>query len=221
MKGSGPGVQTPDGCSVELYRRLPYMDELEEILPLFPNGSVLEFGCGNGRLCGRLVGAGFAVTGVDNSQAMIDLLPSGVVGVCSNIEALHLPETFDTILLASHLVNHPDACVRHAFLACARRHLRVGGRLFVQRHDSKWLLNAEVGELGTIASIAVSIEAIARVGKEVSMTLCYRHNRDEWRQYFCTLALEESEIEVPLEACGFSNFTWHGKRRKWVAALAC
>jgi SAM-dependent methyltransferase len=135
MSGSGPGVQTQDGCSVELYRQLPYAGELEEILPLFPKRSVLELGCGTGRLCAQLVEAGFTVTGVDNSQAMIDLLPKGVVGVCGDIETLRLPETFDSVLLASHMVNHPDTNTQQAFLSCARRHLLVGGHLFVQRHD--------------------------------------------------------------------------------------
>jgi SAM-dependent methyltransferase len=221
MSGSGPGVQTQDGCSVELYRQLPYAGELEEVLPFFPSGSVLELGCGTGRLCGRLLGAGFAVTGVDNSRAMIDLLPKGVSGVWSDIEALRLPETFGTVLLASQLVNHPDASTRLAFLSCARRHLRFGGHVFVQRHDPEWLMTAAVGELGAINSIALSIEAVSRVENLISMTLCYRRDGDEWRHSFSTLALEESEIEVALETTGFSNFTWHGKRRKWIAALAC
>jgi SAM-dependent methyltransferase len=221
MSGSGPGVQTQDGCSVELYRQLPYAGELEEVLPLFPKGSVLELGCGTGRLCARLIEAGFAVTGVDNSQAMIDFLPNGVAGFCGHIETLRLPETFDSVLLASHLVNHPDAITRQAFLSCARRHLRVGGHLLVQRHDPEWLMTAVVGELGMLRSIAISIEAVSRVGRLVSMTLCYRNNDDEWRQSFSTLALEEREIEAEFEAAGFSNFTWHGNRRKWLAALAC
>jgi SAM-dependent methyltransferase len=221
MSGSGPGVQTQDGCSVEVYRQLSYAGELEDVLPLLPVGSVLELGCGTGRLCARLIETGFTVTGVDNSQAMIDLLPKGVVGVCGDIETLRLRETFDSVLLASHLVNHPDAITQQAFLSCARRHLRVAGHLFVQRHDPEWLMTAAVGELGTLGSIAISIDAVSRVGRLVSMTLCYRNNDDEWRQSFSTLALEEHEIEAALEAAGFSKFTWHGNRRKWLAALAC
>jgi hypothetical protein len=82
-------------------------------------------------------------------------------------------------------------------------------------------MTAAVGELGTLGSIALSIETVSRVGKLVSMTLCYRSDVDEWRQSFSTLALDEREIEAALDASSFSNFTWHGKRRKWLAALAC
>jgi len=32
FSGAGPGVQTDDGCSVELYRDLPYFGELGDIL---------------------------------------------------------------------------------------------------------------------------------------------------------------------------------------------
>ncbi len=51
FSGAGPGVQTRDGCSVELYRELPYLGELDEILDELPPGAtVLELGCGTGRL---------------------------------------------------------------------------------------------------------------------------------------------------------------------------
>ncbi len=220
MTGSGPGEQTQDGCSVEMYLRLPYAGELEEILPLFAPGSVLELGCGTGRLCRRLLEAGLAVTGVDNSQAMIYRLPSGVIGVCGDIETLRLSETFDSVLLASHLINHPDTSIRRAFVACARRHVSAGGKAFVQRHDPQWLMDAAIGPLGRIDSIALSIESLLRVEKQVTMTLCYRSGDDVWRQSFSTLALDESDVEAALRQAGFSSFEWHGTRRTWVTAVA-
>ena len=43
---TGPGTQTPDGCSVNLYRLLPYMGELADIEPhlyLLANCGFQEF----------------------------------------------------------------------------------------------------------------------------------------------------------------------------------
>lgn len=50
-RGEGPGVITQDGSAVEVYLKLPYRDELELLsghLP--PRCSILELGCGTGRL---------------------------------------------------------------------------------------------------------------------------------------------------------------------------
>lgn len=91
FSGTGPGVRTPDGCSVELYRRLPYMGELDDIeAALGAHDAVLELGCGTGRLCARMQASGLRVTGVDESAEMLAHLPAGVEAVCSTIEALDL-----------------------------------------------------------------------------------------------------------------------------------
>lgn len=107
--GEGPGAQTPDGCSVVLYRDLPYMGELEEVIDQFrPGMSVLELGCGTGRLCSRLVEVGCTVTGVDESSEMLACLPPQIHAVQSKVEDLDLARTYDVVLLASHLINHSD-----------------------------------------------------------------------------------------------------------------
>lgn len=63
--GPGPGAQTSDGCSVELYRDLPHLGELDDILDELRHGSqALDFGGGTGRLTRRLPAQGMSVTGV-------------------------------------------------------------------------------------------------------------------------------------------------------------
>src|SRR5262249_24445834 len=122
--GSGPGVQAPDGCSVELYRRIPYLSELEELLPLLaPRGRVLAGGCGAGGLGAPLAEAGFRVAGVDNCAGMRAALPPSISAIESDIETLALPSRFDVVVLASALINTPDTLQRTAFLAVARHHL--------------------------------------------------------------------------------------------------
>ncbi|MGQ4411580.1 SAM-dependent methyltransferase, partial [[Kitasatospora] papulosa] len=49
--GTGPGSITPDGCAVELYARLSVGTEPEVIASVLrPGASILELGCGAGRV---------------------------------------------------------------------------------------------------------------------------------------------------------------------------
>ena len=87
-RGEGPGVITRDGCAVDLYRRMPYRGELELLAPYLPVGcSVLELGCGTGRLTHRLLDKGHDVTAVDNSEDMLRHVSDAAHKVCCDIEA--------------------------------------------------------------------------------------------------------------------------------------
>ena len=87
--GVGPGEITPDGCAVELYRRLPPDGEAELVHAAVPAGAVvLDLGCGVGRVAGPLVALGHRVVGVDESPAMLALVPAGVEPIRSRIEDL-------------------------------------------------------------------------------------------------------------------------------------
>ena len=58
-QGTGPGAITPDGCAVELYRRLAVGDEPDVIEAAVPAGStVLELGSGAGRVTVPLAARG-------------------------------------------------------------------------------------------------------------------------------------------------------------------
>jgi len=102
---------------VDLYRRLPYLGEVELISAEIPNGaSVLEMGCGVGRMTKELLGKGYYVTAIDNSPEMLAHVPPAATTICSNIEDLELKEWFDAVLLASNLVNVADDGLRTAQL---------------------------------------------------------------------------------------------------------
>src|SRR5687768_1755761 len=105
-RGEGPGVITQDGCAVEVYLHLPYRGELELLADRLPQGcSVLELGCGAGRLTRPLLDKGCSVTAVDHSADMLRCVPEAASRVCCDIESLELGPVFDVVLLASHLVN--------------------------------------------------------------------------------------------------------------------
>ena len=224
FSGSGPGVRTPDGCSVELYRALPYLGELDDVLERIPAGAdVLELGCGPGRLTRVLLARGCGVVAVDNSPEMLAALPAQAVPVHAGIESLALDASFDIALLASGLVNHPDPALRAAFLGAARRHLRPGGRLFVQRHDPAWLRTAQAGSGRGDGPWRIEVEAAERDGDgdRVAMTIRYGEaDARAWRHSFVAEALDDAAVERALAAAGFAAPAWLGARRRWIEAHA-
>ncbi|MGD6746121.1 methyltransferase [Streptomyces sp. BH106] len=132
-EGTGPGAITPDGCAVELYSRLAVEDEPDVVADAVPAGAtLLELGCGVGRVTHPLVERGFRVTAVDESPQMLERV-RGARTVRSAIERLDLGETFDAVLLGSILVHTGDADVRAGMLAACRRHVADDGCVLIQR----------------------------------------------------------------------------------------
>jgi SAM-dependent methyltransferase len=218
FSGAGPGAKTADGCSVEFYRGLPYLGELDDILDRLPErGRVLELGCGTGRLTRLLLGSGRKVTAVDNSADMLAALPREATAVLSDIERLDLADRFDAAILASCLINHPDAAVRAAFLTSAHRHLLAGGRLFVQRHDPQWLADARAGDVYGSNDSPITVEQASRSDTFVRMTIRYDRPTGTWWHTFEAEALSESDVEFALQGSGFRDPVWYGKARRWLS----
>jgi SAM-dependent methyltransferase len=102
-------------------------------------GPLLELACGTGRLLGPLAQAGFAVTGVDSSAAMLQgarerMSRLGVQAtlVEQRLEALDLPTQFRTIVLGLDsfglLIKRDDQL---SALRAARSHATHDGRLIL------------------------------------------------------------------------------------------
>lgn len=110
----------PDGSPVEVYLRLPSRGEGELVAAaLPPPASLLELGCGTGRVTRQLVARGYSIVAVDESPEMLAHVRDAKT-VCARIEELDLGRRFDAVLLLSNLLTtEPEQ--RHAFLdACAR-----------------------------------------------------------------------------------------------------
>jgi SAM-dependent methyltransferase len=212
-------LQTPDGCSIELYRALPYHGDLEDLRAHWRDGeTLLELGCGTGRQTRELLAQGLVVTAVDNAPAMLAELPSGARPVLADIGALALDARFDIALLASGLVNHPDASTRRSFLSAARRHLRPGGRVFVQRLDPAWLLGVHAGAASALGPASLVVESVRRAPPRVEMTLRYDLDGRRWRHSFVAEALQDGQVEEALALAGFVDPLWLDARRRWVCA---
>ncbi len=224
FEGRGPGAQTQDGCSVEVYRRTRYAGELDGIQAQFPAGAtVLELGCGTGLLTHRLLDWGCQVTGVDNSAEMLAHVSDRVRRVQADIQSLALRERFDVVLLPSGLINHGDPAVRRTFLAAARRHVAPGGRLILYCHDAHWLRTATVGVVGQSGDWLLTLRKVTRTrtdGEErVHMVLAYTMGDDTWTHAFCAAPLDAPALATLLVESGFDAPVALDARQRWFSAL--
>lgn len=96
------------------------------------DGSVLEVGCGTGRVAGALAQAGHTVTGLDISPAMLQQARArddSVEWVEGDIALLDLGRTFDLIIAPLGTLHHLHPRERRQAFGAVAAHLRPGGRL--------------------------------------------------------------------------------------------
>jgi SAM-dependent methyltransferase len=166
-------------------------------------GDVLELGVGTARVAIALAKAGYTVTGLDLSPAMLERagqkltgLPPGVAErvtlVHGDMSAFDLGRTFPLILVPFRAFQHllePDA--QRRALACMRRHLAPGGHLVIDLFDPR---------LEFCIPGAPPLDAAREVrdpvsGQRIRRTIVARDN-DPLRQLIC----ERLRLEVIDEA---------------------
>jgi SAM-dependent methyltransferase len=110
--------------------------------------SVLEPGCGSGRVLEALARRGVEAVGIDRSPTMVELARArGLEVVLADMTDFDLGRTFDGALCPINTLAHlsPEELGRH--LERMGRHLRPGARYLVQlqlgdeAHSSKWEMN--------------------------------------------------------------------------------
>jgi SAM-dependent methyltransferase len=216
--GSGPGAITSDGCAVDFYTSLPAGDEpaiIHAAVP--PQASILELGCGAGRVTHPLIALGHPLTAVDESAAMLAHVRGARV-VRSRIEDLDLGERFDAVVLGSHLVNVPDDEVLAAFLDCCARHVAADGSVLVERHPESWFDDATAME-AVRDGITFRLRDVSRPAADLlAATVEYRVGDREWSQSFVSRRLDDAQLRDRLRAAGLrveSSLTDDGG---WVLA---
>ena len=200
--GRGDGTITDDGCPVEIYAAQPPGGEAEIIHGALPAGtSVLELGCGTGRIADRVAALGHHVVGVDSSAAILTHLRLAQ-GVHRRIETLDLGERFDAVVLASHLVNTYDPAQRRQFLATARRHLRPGEPLIVQCYPAGYRPSS--GLSWTAGPVELELRDVVEHGDGVfSATLMHRYANLTAEQDFSARILTSDALREALASAGF------------------
>lgn len=217
--GRGNGTITADGCLVEIYAALPPSGEADIVHAAIPQGAtVLDLGCGTGRIAGTLAKLGHRVVGVDNSAAMLSHLRH-TAGVCSNIEDLDLADRFDAVVLASHLVNTHDPRQRAAFLATARRHLVNNGSLILQRYRPGSL--PEDGVTWSVGEVWSQLRDVTDHGGGLfSATVVHRLGNLVAEQDFSARMIDDETLRTTLTAAGFEQKTALTPDGSWILATA-
>jgi SAM-dependent methyltransferase len=105
--------------------------EADFVMALSP-ASVLDAGCGTGRVAVELRRRGVAVVGVDRDASMLATarrLGPDVSWVEGDLADLALGRTFDLVVLAGNVLLFTPAGTEAAVVASCARHLRPGGAL--------------------------------------------------------------------------------------------
>jgi 8-oxo-dGTP pyrophosphatase MutT (NUDIX family)/SAM-dependent methyltransferase len=218
--GTGPGVITPDGCAVEFYALLPPGDDPDIIHRAAPRAAtVLELGCGTGRVTGPLARMGHQVIAVDESPEMLARV-RGAETVCARIEDLDLDRRFDAVLLASHLINVPDDEVRRALLSACARHVRSSGCVIIQQHAPQWFADAGPSERVSRDGIRFWLRDVSRPGPDLlSATIVYEAAGRAWTQSFTTRQLAEQDLLACLAEAGLALDCYLTDDRSWLRAV--
>jgi SAM-dependent methyltransferase len=94
--------------------------------------TVLDAGCGTGRVAVELARRAIAVVGVDSDPDMIDAARAKAPDLqwtVADLAALDLPDRFDVVVLAGNVVPYVEADRRAAVVATCARHLAPDGVL--------------------------------------------------------------------------------------------
>lgn len=205
-----------DGSPVELYSLLPEQGEGELLAEAVPEGgTILELGCGAGRITRQLLERGYRVTAVDESAEMLAHVRAAET-VEASIEELDLGRRFDAALLASNLVNAAeprlrqallDTCARHASLAVIET-LPLG---WEPRDGTESLFGDVVGRL----AVASWSEGIVR-GE-----MAYEVGARRWTHAFAMRVFaDDSELDSALAAAGLRLERWLDRSGWFLARRA-
>lgn len=187
--------------------------------------SILEIGCGTGRLACGLAESGHRVTGTDPARAMLDIArhrPGGerVTWIETHAAGLSLKESFDLIIMTGHVfqVFLSDEEVKAALNAC-RQQLGRDGRIafetrnpFVEEWKS-WTpeLTRERVTVEGLGTVDVHYEVYSREGQLVGFKTQFDFGGGDNVATSNTLRfMPRQEVSAMLQACGFESCEWYG-----------
>jgi SAM-dependent methyltransferase len=102
---------------------------------------ILDFGCGTGLICGAYAASGHEVTGVDPSNAMLDVArrrpqPAGIAWIHCRAQDFRSEKRFDLVIMTGHAfqVLLTDRDIRATF-AVMRQHLANDGLIVFESRN--------------------------------------------------------------------------------------
>jgi SAM-dependent methyltransferase len=208
----------PDGSPVAFYRRLPALGEPELIhAAIAPGCSVLDLGCGPGRIAGPIAELGHPVTGVDDGPAMIAALPAGVEGIVADARKVRLLRRFGAVLLASHLVNDPESGAD--FVATAAAHLEPAGYVVGETYPPGWDPAPSLGHATRLGDASVELLWATVIGDRLEAEVRYGVDGVAWQQLFQARLLSEAGLRDLLANGGLTFDKWLDRPGWFLARL--
>lgn len=204
-----------DGSPVGLYATLAPLGEPQVIHEAVPAGSsILELGCGAGRITHELIALGHSVTAVDNSAEMLAHVRNAET-VLADIETLELGRTFPVVLLASNFLNAPEQAELDAVLGACARHVDRDGRVLLERMPPGWEPSPGTRTAG---GVEMTLTDVVRDGEVISAVMEYRANGERWTHAFRTKLISDDEVDARLAQAGLERVRWLDERRAWLEA---
>lgn len=214
--GSGPGAITPDGSPVELYLQSEARGEDQLInAAIAPGSSILELGCGTGRITRPLVALGHQVLAVDESADMIAQI-SETETLCSTIEDLRLDRRFDLVLMMSYLINVPDDEARQRLLDTCAHHVEPGGTVLLQQHDRRSFAQPAVLERENHKLVISDVEQLP--GDRQAATMTHTIDGRTWSQHILVQNLSEEQLANALQTSGLVLTDYLTPDHGWIRA---
>ena len=104
--------------------------EADYVAALLPSGSVLDAGCGTGRVAVELAGRGYDVVGVDSDASMLDVARRhDLPWVLGDLATLDLGRTFDLVVCAGNVMVFLAPGTEADVIRRLSAHLAPGGLL--------------------------------------------------------------------------------------------
>jgi SAM-dependent methyltransferase len=219
--GTGRRGVAPDGSPVEIYRNLPTRGEPELIDPAIPpSSSILELGCGTGRVTRVLAERGHHLVAIDNSADMLAALDGvpNIEPIEADIVGLDLGRRFGVVLAGSHLINTP-APLGDEFMATAARHVAEGGSVIMEAYPPGLDWHAVVGRRSVAGRVGITVTAAEVDGDRLDATVLYDLDGRSWRQPFSARLLDEAGLRAAVVAAGLRFDRWLDERAGWFRAV--
>jgi SAM-dependent methyltransferase len=213
-------VITSDGCAVELYARLPAWREPRVIHAAAGDGAtILELGCGTGRVTHPLIALGHAVTAVDESPEMLERV-HGAETVRAKIQDVDLGgRRFGAVVLGSHLINEPTGELAAAWLATCRRYVADDGCVLIEQHSPAWFDTAADNENERDGMIFRLRDVTRPEPGLIYGTVEYQAGDLIWTQTFGTRRLEDGALRELLGAAGLAFDRYLTDDHGWLRAV--
>lgn len=190
--------ESDDPTPVEVWAAMPALPAFGLLVDaLQGNESILDLGCGTGRLANLLAGRGHDVVAVDSSREMLAHVDPRVRTVLADIRNLDLGERFDSVVLASNLVNTGIDAAREDFMATCARHAAPGGCVFIEHHPPEWIASVQAHER-QVGAVTIRMSVLARAGNTFTAVQEYLLGDRRWREHFTAAVVDHQMLDALL-----------------------